>query len=46
MNQALPELKKFQVRDNKEYKVQVIIDSAVYGQQANNQIPGLYHLIL
>ncbi len=29
-----------------EYEVEAIIDSAMYGQQANNsQIPGLYYLV-
>ena len=38
---------KFEARGNKEYKVKAIIDSAVYGPQANsNQMPGLYKLIL
>ena len=47
-NKVLPELKKeFEAGNNKEYKVEIIIDSAVYSQQANsNQIPGLYYLIL
>ncbi len=43
---ALPEPEKeFEVGDNKEYEVEVIIDSAVYGQQANDQMPGLYYLV-
>ncbi len=49
MDKALPEPEKefeFQARDNKEYKVKAIIDSAVYGQQANDQMPGLYYLVL
>ena len=38
---------KFEAKGNKEYKVKIIIDSAMYGQQANNnQIPGFYYLIL
>ncbi len=48
-NKALSESEKkleFETRGNKEYKVKAIINSAVYGQQANNQIPGLYYLIL
>ena len=49
-NKALPEREKeleFQVGDTKEYEVEAIIDSAVYGQQANNnQMPGLYYLVL
>ena len=30
-NQTLSELKKFEAKDNKEYKVKVIINNAVYG---------------
>ncbi len=48
-NKALPELEKeleFEAGDNKEYKVKPIIDSAVYGQQANDQMLGLYYLVL
>ncbi len=49
VDKALPEPKKdveFEVRGNKEYKVEAIIDSAVYGQQANSdQISSLYYLV-
>ncbi len=47
-NKAPPEPEKeFEAGDDKEYKVEVIIDSVVYGQQANNsQMPGLYYLVL
>ncbi len=39
--------KEFEARDNKEYEVEAIINSAVYNQQANNsQMPGLYYLVL
>ncbi len=38
--------KEFEAGDNKDYKVKAIIDSAVYGQQANDQMPGLYYLVL
>ena len=37
--QALPKLEKnlgFEARDNKKYKIQVIINSVVCGQQVNN----------
>ncbi len=45
-NKALSESEKeFEVGDNKEYEIEVIIDSAIYGQQANNQIPSLYYLV-
>ncbi len=49
-NKALPEPEKeleFEARVDKEYEVKTIIDSVVYGQQANsNQIPGFYYLVL
>ena len=38
-NKALPKLEKdmkFETGDDKEYEVKAIIDTAVYGQQANN----------
>ncbi len=39
--------KEFEARNNKEYKVEVIIDSAIYGKEAaNNQILDLYYLVL
>ncbi len=46
-NQALSEPKsKFEAGDNKEYKVEALINRAVYGKKANNQMPGLYYLVL
>ncbi len=48
-NKALPEPEKeleFEVGDNKEYEIEAIIDSAMYNQQANNQMPSLYYLVL
>ncbi len=45
---ALPEPEKdleFKAGGNKKYKVKAIIDSAVYNQQANDQMPGLYYLV-
>ncbi len=48
-NKTLLELEKeleFEAGGNKEYEVKPIIDSAVYGQQANDQMPNLYYLIL
>ncbi len=48
-SKALLEPKKkleFEAGGNKEYEVEAIINSAVYGQQANDQIPGLYYLVL
>ncbi len=47
MDKALPEPEKeFEAGDNMEYEVEAIIDSAVYGQQANDQMSGLYYLVL
>ncbi len=37
---------EFKVRGNNKYEVEVIMDSKVYDQQTNDQIPGLYYLIL
>ncbi len=49
VDKALPEPEKnveFDARGNKKYEIEAIIDSAVYGQQANsNQMPGLYYLV-
>ncbi len=48
-NKALPKPEKeliFKAGGNKEYEVKVIINSAVYDQQANNQMSSLYYLIL
>ena len=42
VNEKLPEPDKFEAGDNKEYEVEAIIDSAVYGPEAENQPPGLY----
>ncbi len=39
VDKALPEPEKefeFEAGDNKEYEVKAIIDSAMYGQQAND----------
>ncbi len=46
VDKALPEPEKeFEAGNNKEYEVEAIIDSAVYGKQANDQMPGLYYLV-
>ncbi len=48
-NKALPEPEKevvFEAENNKEYEVEAIIDNTVYGQQANDQMLGLYYLVL
>ena len=45
-NQALPKPEKeFEAKNNKEYKIKAIINSAVYGKEVNNQIPDLYYLV-
>ena len=47
MNNTLLKLEKeFEMRDNKKYKVEAIIDNMVYSKEANNHILRLYYLIL
>ncbi len=49
VDKALPEPEKeydFEAGDIKKYEVEAITDSAVYGQQVNDQMPGLYYLVL
>ena len=47
VNEILLELKmEFRTRNNKECKVKVIINNAVYGKKTNNQMPNFYYLIL
>ncbi len=49
VNNALPKPEielEFEAGDNKEYEVKAIIDSVMYGQQANNQMSDLYYLVL
>ena len=37
---------EFEIRGNKKYELKVIINSAIYGQQANShQISGFYYLV-
>lgn len=46
-NNELPKREiEFGAGDNKEHEVQAIIDSAVYEQEKNGQIPGFYYLVL
>ncbi len=46
-NNTLPEPEmEFQTRDNKKYKVELIINSAIYGKETKNQLLGLYYLLL
>ena len=43
MNNALLELKKeFNAENNKKFKFEAIIEYAVYGKEANNQMPDIY----
>lgn len=43
----LPEPEReFKAGNNKEDKVKTIVDSVVYDQKANNQMPSLYYLVL
>ncbi len=47
-SKALPKPTKeleFGAGGNKEYEVKAIIDNAVYDQQANDQMPGLYYFV-
>ena len=46
MNELFPEpMPKFDAGDNKEYKVEAIIDSAVYTKEAEAYLPGLHYLV-
>ena len=51
IDKALPDPRKeleFKAGDNKEYEIKAIINSAMYGKQANdsNQMPDFYYLVL
>lgn len=37
---------KFEAEDNKAYEVKSIINSTIYGQEINGQIPGLHYPVL
>ena len=46
MNELFPEPEpEFDVGDNKEYKVEAIINSAVYAKVAERYLSGLYYLV-
>ena len=46
INELFPELEpEFDAGDNKKYKVEAIIDSAVYVKEVERHLPGLYYLI-
>ena len=36
---------EFGIGNNKEYKVEAIIDSVVYAKEAEGHLPGLYYLV-
>lgn len=47
INNTLPEPEReFEIRDNKEYEIEIRVDSAMNGQQANDQMPSLYYFVL
>ncbi len=46
MNKLSKSEKELEARNNKKYEVKVIINSAIYGKETNNQISGLYYLVL
>ena len=46
MNELFPKPElEFDAGDNKEYKIEAIIDSAVYAKEAEGYLPGLYDLV-
>ena len=46
MNELFPEPElEFDIGDNKEYKVKVIIDSTIYVKEVKEQLPDLYYLV-
>ena len=46
MNELFPKPEpEFDVGNNKEYKVEAIIDSAVYAKEAERHLPGRYYLV-
>ncbi len=38
--------REFEIRNNKKYKVESIIDSVVYDKELENQLLGFYYLVL
>ncbi len=47
MNKTLLESQKeFEAKENKEYKVELIVNSAIYDKKAKSQMPGFYYLVL
>ena len=46
MNELFPKPEpEFDASDNKEYKVEAIIDSAIYAKEAKRYLPSLYYLV-
>lgn len=38
--------RKVEARNNKDYKIEAIINSTVYEKETNDQKPGFYYLVL
>ncbi len=45
-NTLLEPKREFEAKNNKKYKVESIIDNVVYSKKAENQLLGLYYLVL
>ena len=46
MNELFPKPEpKFDINNNKKYKVEVIKNNAVYTKKAKKYLPGLYYLV-
>ncbi len=45
-NKLLESEIKFEARDNKEYKLKLIINSVLYGKEIESQILNFYYLVL
>ena len=41
----LEPMPEFDADDNKEYRVEAIIDSTVYAKKTEGHLPGLYYLV-
>ena len=37
---------KFEISNNKKYKVEAIQNNAIYVKKANGHLPGLYYLVV
>lgn len=46
MNKLFLELKpKFDISNNKEYKIEIIRDSVIYAKKIKKHLPSLYYLV-